>query len=200
MKKRHWTYAEARGAGYFRADLVDVFASREIYEALGLALISMLLHGAPESAEIDLLHPVSDIRALRIGAPVQRFENVGSAVGASSVEFKPLDRLDGLSHFGTLAENEKPRFLLCHPDQQTDLDRSWAERDYVELESSQDGLLLLTASLLRFARAEQVESELNLRAPPAYGHCLGAGSSIMRFWLPGSFAWEDEYGRGEDSG
>ena len=194
MKKKYWTYEH-----YFRADLVDVFSSREDYEAFGLALTSMLLHGVPESVDIDLLHPMSDIRSLRIRAPAQRFEDIGSAVGISTIDFKPLGALDVLSYFGVLAEKEKPRFLLCHPSLQAALARSWSERDHIALESSQDGLLLLTASLLRFAREEQVESELNLRPPPAYDDCLGAGSSIVRFWLPGSVAWREEYGSDKDN-
>lgn len=194
MRKKHLTYDE-----YFRADVVNVFAFPEDYEALSHALISMLLHGGPAEADVALLHPMSEIKSLRIRKPTQRFENVGAVVGVSSIDFKPLAGADALSYFGTLAEEEKPRFLLCHPDQDADLSRDWSERDCVGLESSQDGLLLLASSLLRYAREGQMERELDLRPPPPhYNYLLGAGSAIVRFWLPGSIAWESDYGGGDD--
>lgn len=69
----------------------------------------------------------------------------------------------------------------------------------MDLESSQDSLLLLASSLLRLAREKQFVRELDLRPPPAYSPSLGAGSAVG-FWLPGSIAWESEYASDDDHG
>ena len=175
--------------GYYRADVLNFRASQRGYCVLATAMASVLLHRGEPSTEILFTNPESQIKALILQKGHADYADLGLAV--APVSFTPtLGRDAALEALISLDDLQKPRFLLTHRDDLTDIQKPWDARDHVRLAASEIGLLLFTSALIDYALHGTPDRELACRAPPLIGgDVLGMCSAEARFWLPGSFGW-----------
>ena len=190
--------AEGRDeGGYYRADVLKFYSSRRGYLALAAALTCVLLDRAEQGTDILLTNRNSQIKALHLQRIQPDCAELGLTVSPTAFEPK-LDRQAAMDALVRLDDIEKPRFLLTHRDDLTDLQQPWEARDHVRLASSAIGLVLLTSALIDYALNGRPVRELSCRAPPLVGSdVLGMCSAEAYFWLPGSFAWPCESPDGE---
>lgn len=175
--------------GYYRADVLNFCASQRGYCVLATAMASVLLHRGEASTEILFTSPQSQVKALILQKGHADYADLGLVV--APVSFTPtLDRGAALEALVSLDDLRKPRFLLTHRDDLTDVQKPWDARDHVRLAASEIGLLLFTSALIDYALHGTPDRELACRAPPLTGgDVLGMCSAEARFWLPGSIGW-----------
>lgn len=183
----------ARGAGHdyggLVVDVVDlVFAGRATCRQLGLLVLSSLFHPAPETIELELTNPTSEIRRLRV-----RFARPN-----------PETALDywatptGLRYVPGQAERHPtPPWVTEHlPEiQLTDQEEVEsrlgfnATRDTV-VGFGDDRATAWIAELLIDAGCEKSEVvEVDLESFAGFGG-VGRQSAELRLWLPGSDFWD----------
>ncbi len=175
---------------YYRADVLNFHSSRQGYRALAAAWVCVLLHRGEANVDIRFSNPNTQIKALHL----QRAESGPDAaeLALSPVSFAPrLDAGAAQDALFELDDSNKPRFLLTHKDEITEMREPWGARDHVWLATANTGLALLTSALIDYALHGTPERELALRAPPLFFATLGSCSAEARFWLPGSFADPD---------
>ena len=177
------------GLGYYRADVLNFFSTHRGHCALAAALACVLLHRGEANADILFTSPRSDVKALHLQRGHTDYADLGLTVLPTAFAPK-LDREAALDALTLLDDRQKPRFLLTHKDDLTDVSEPWEARDHMRLATSEIGLLLLTSALIHYALHGKPERELACRAPPLTGaEVLGACSAEAYFWLPDSFAW-----------
>ena len=187
---------------YYRADVLNFLSTRDGFIGLVATLTSVLLHRSDPALDVSLLAPASQVKTLRLQRADSDAARFGLAVLPVSVSCT-LDRTTALGALADLHDSRKPRFLLTHKDDASDMAEPWAERDHVRLAASEVGLLLLTSALMDYALRGAPERELAFRAPPLMpAAALGMCSAEARFWLPGSVGWhlDDDVGEVYEAG
>ena len=175
--------------GYYRADVLNFFSSRVGYRALAGALVCVLLDRTKQGTDVLFTSRDSRVKALHLQRVRRDCAEMGLTLSATAFEAK-LDRQEAMDALVRLDDAAKPRFLLTHKDDLTDIQQPWEARDRVRLATSEIGLVLLTSALIDYALHGTPDRELSCRAPPLFGSdVLGMCSAEAHFWLPGSFAW-----------
>ena len=173
---------------YYRADVLDFFATKEGYCLVVGTMLCTLLHLAPQTLTINLVNPSSTIDVLQIDWPKARHTDLGLRVDRTGFALT-VSRMEALEELVSMELQQKPRLLLIE-DSSPHSASCWEERHSIRLEASETALILLVSALLGYAKHGEAERELALFAPPRTGaESLGPGSAEARFWLPGGFGW-----------
>ncbi|MBK9586394.1 MAG: hypothetical protein KA099_10290 [Alphaproteobacteria bacterium] len=180
--------------GSWRTDSLQVYATKDEYEALGIIAACVLLSPKNDRLEIRLTHPQSDIRSLVIEFPHVKVDE-GYPHGlyltptlfeyyAMSVKRYPWldDRVFDPRGF--------PLFELSNQERCPITDDDWRNRDVIYGFGSADGTARLVQLFLDMSRPGCNVSEFALESDAGF-RGVAPSSSEIRFWLPGGDGWMD---------
>jgi hypothetical protein len=183
IKRSHHIYG-----GYFRADALTIFATKQTFREWGLLLVAHLLADAPTRTEVRLTHPDSDIKLLRV-------EPAGWSDGVLAMEPTTLTYWpSALRRFPwpRVSDVDAPEFFLSTEDELGGVtDEEWAARDTVVGHGQGPAVAWLAALLLDLGNPEAGGDEFRLEAPGIGNGGTAPGSAEVTFWLPGSIGWVD---------
>lgn len=182
--------------GCWRADCLDVFASKGTLRGLSLVVLAALFLPADSTVEIELTHPASEVRLLRVCAPTGERDLV---TRPESFEYWPTTRPRHPWDDQQPDPSDLPSFQLTSADETGGVSEDdWRHRDTIvgfgnALATARLGSLLLDLGVPA-SRTDEVhlEGENGVRG-------VGLLSAEVRLWLPGSLGWRTEYGLSDAS-
>ena len=182
--------------GGWRIDYPQVFAQKEIYEALGIVTACVLLQPQHDSVSIYLTNSDSEIRTLRIEFPHPNLDDeylhgmhqvpVTFVYWPEQVTSKPW------LHHDIPDPEAYPRFILTNRDDCQVTDDNWANRDVLYGFGSAEGTARLIQLWLDMSRKASSVPEFLLESEAGFRGVAPASAEI-RFWLPGGDASEDMF-------
>lgn len=177
--------------GCWRADNLQVQASRSTMRALGLLAMSALFLPEGRSVEVSLSHPASEIKLLRVGAPWVESHFVTRPV---SYTYFPAVPQRHPWYRENPEPGDLPAFLLTDREELGGVtDADWEARDPVVGFGTARGMVRLAALLLDIGNPNCVPDEFQLEGEWGF-RGVAPLSADVSFWLPGSLGWMDEYG------
>ena len=177
--------------GCWRADSLQIYASRSTMRALGLLAMSALFFPKGRTVDVSLSHAASEIKLLRIGAPWADPFFVTQPVSYTYLPEIP-QRHPWYRHHPE--PRDLPAFLLTDRDELGGVtDEDWDARDTVVGFGSAEGTAQLAALLLDIGNPRCVPDEFQLEGESGF-RGVAPLSAEVSLWLPGSVGWMDDYG------
>ena len=177
--------------GCWRAESLDVFADQTTLRGLGLIVLASLFMPTETSVEIELTHPATEVRRLRIYAP---WSGPDLVLRPASYDYWPAKRSGHPWVEEHPDPSELPAFLLTTADETGGVSEDdWTHRDTVigfggAIATARLGSLLLDLGISDCGTDEvHLEGEAGFRG-------VGLLSAEVQLWLPGSFGWRTELG------
>jgi len=177
--------------GCWRFDSLNIHAPRSTMRGLGLLAMSALFLPPGEAIEVDLAHGASEVKRLRIRAPWSDPFFVMRPVSYTYFPSIPARH----PWVGDAPDpDDLPAFLLTDREELGGANEDdWAKRDTVVGFGSAWGTVRLAAFLLDIGNPECTADEFQLEGETGF-RGVAPLSAEARFWLPGSFGWENSYG------
>lgn len=176
--------------GCWRADCLDVFASKATLRGLGLVVLAALFLPAETTVEIELTHPASEVRLLRVCAPARERDLVTSA---ESFDYWPTVRSRHPWDGQHPDPSDLPSFQLTSADETGGVsEEDWRHRDTVVGFGNALATARLGSLLLDLGVPESRTDEVHLEGENGF-RGVGLLSAEVRLWVPGSFGWRTEY-------
>ncbi len=167
-------------------------ADKVTYRRLGLLLLSITFAAAPDCVQLDLTHPVSDIKHLLIDYPYRSYDPDESFVTRQyGFQYSPTVPSSQAQPQASLGDPEdRPVFHLTAPGGDTLLDESWKGWDTVRGFGLEGASVRFAELLLNMSLSANRVTDYPVKGQGgAHGH--GIQSADAHLCLPGSSAWED---------
>lgn len=181
--------------GCHTEDMLDFyFAGNASPRALGVLVLAVLFHPDPETVEVQLTNPRSDIRRLRLRYTHSPGGGAEYFATPTFFRYRPSEvrrHVEPWVHL--LHRSDLPELCLTTESELGQITAAEAElepRDTVVGFGREAAMLFIAALLLDFG-IDQDQREIDLESDAGFGG-VGPSSAEMRLWLPGSAAWSEE--------
>jgi len=175
--------------GSYRLDFLQLAAEPTTLRQLGVLVLGVLLHPDPSTCDVDLIHPASDVKKLRI-----RFEHP-SMDGYFEYWAKPIAvqywASDPFSLLGHVHDTyRRPWFRLTSQDEigGGEEERWWRERDTVVGFGTDEATVAIARFFLDAAIFDWPRGEYQLEGPIG-NEVLHPQTANVRVVLPNSELW-----------
>lgn len=173
---------------YYRVELLDFCTNKHFYKILGLLLMNSILYD--KVITINLKNQTSFIKQIRIGNGAA--SSLSEGLAQQPIQYNYWAKKIASKH--PFQENTVfPNFHLLMNEDELITEISWNERNILHINGSNKVLADLAALLLNIGNPANHRDEIVLECAEGFGG-VSSSSVEIRFWLPGSFGWNDDSG------
>jgi hypothetical protein len=174
-----------------RYDVIRWQAHKETYKNLGLLILAVLFHPDIDQVNIELTHPLSEIKHLVVAYSHPKLQHIDGYVSRPfALGYEPKQTEGYLNTVSNFQPSDLPCFYFANWNSPIYNDAEWKSCDTVigfgnDVGSSWFAELLLNASLPSNKIVEyRLEGEMGYRG-------VGPGSAEVKLYLPGSLGWDN---------
>ena len=176
--------------GYYLADSLWIQAEKEVYRQWGLLILATLFHPDQPSVTLQLTHPTSDIKRIRMLNPTSVEPTApGYHTRPYAFTYYAEEPRRPLWQYPHPSVWDLPSFHLTTENEMPITDADWRERDTIVGFGGDVACVRLAELLLNIGIAENTAVEYVLEGDGGY-RAVGIHSVEIRFFLPGSLGWD----------
>ncbi len=179
-------------AGYWRADRLELYATRQTLRALGVIVVASLFAQPDASTDITLSHPASDIHTLRIRTPAPAIPGQGLALAPLWYDYWPQQPCKHPWDGERIDPWDLPGLELTDHDELPVTEAQWLARDTVVGFGTPQGIARFGQFLVDIGNPVTGGDEFELEGEAGF-RGVAPVSPELKIRLPGSFGWEPGY-------
>lgn len=173
----------------YRADFLHFYANKDIYKYLGLTILSLIFNDERKSFKLILTHPDSEIKEILINFSyysICSYIPKPDCFDYCPMEVQKHPWLDFNNN-----DRELPGFFLTSENHKLIM-KDWEKRDVIMIKSTDHGTARLAELFLNISNPNLEKVEFDLEGGLGFKG-VSLGSAEIRFNLPGSLSWSDDF-------
>lgn len=176
---------------WFRADALWFQAHKSTYRQLGLLILAVIFHPTPSTVHLELTHPASDIKNVRIEFEYRNLNEIypGYSTHPYALNYYPEEMEWHPWHNRHPNPADLPCFMLTNRHDLVVTEEDWENRDTIIGFGNDEGSVRFAELLLNASCPQNSVNEYVLEGEAGF-RGVGEHSAEVRLFLPGSLGWD----------